>query len=249
MKLTISLISVLFFINNAYSQILKKLEDQVPHEEILYDDSIVDPYYGITIYEPLNMFLHADSTRNCSGYLCNGWITDKYKNGQMIHKGFYLDGQLKIYKNFYPDGSLERSFTTVDNYRCNVKLYFPGGNLKSSVKYLHGEPVLWIDYYENGNEKFKEEFHKSLTYHIEKRSFYETGTVEDELVLSDKKKLCYDKNEYFPNGQIKTDGEMTFNKTSYDYFKSGVWKHFDNSGKLIKEVTYKNGNISEEKNY
>lgn len=229
-------------------ELQKHLEDQVPHKK-KYDATVVDKDLGIDIYEPLNMFLNADSVRMCDGYDCEGWVTDNYENGQVIHKGFYVDGQLKVYKNYYPDGTLERNFVTVDNYRCTAKLYYPDGTLKSEIKYLHGEPMVWSDFYEDGKPKYYEEYHKSLTYHIEKKSYFKTGNVEDELILLHKKKLNYDKNEYHTNGNMKIDGNMVFNQETFDYAKTGVWKHYDENGTIKKELTYSNGRVKDEKNY
>jgi len=228
--------------------IQKNLDKQVK-PKIKYDASIVDEDLGIDIYEPLNMFLAADSVRACDGYNCDGWVTDYYKNGEPIHKGFYVDGQLKVYKNFYPDGQVERDFITIDNYSCSYKLYYPDGTVKSKIKYINGEPIVWSDFYEDGSKKFYEQFHKSMTYHIQKKSFYKGGQVQDELVLLSKKKLNYDKNLYHQNGQVKVDGNMFFNKASYDYTKTGTWKHYNADGKVTKELVYNNGRVSEEKKY
>ncbi len=224
------------------------LNDQVPHKK-KYTADVVDPQLGIDMYEPLNMFVSADSVRLCNGYDCEGWVTDYYENGQIIHKGFYVDGQLKIYKNYYPDGTLEREFVTIDNYRCTAKLYYPDGTKKSVVKYLHGSPMVWSDFYADGTPKYYEEYHKSLNYHIEKKTYYDNGKVEDELVLVHKKKLNYDKNEYHNNGQMKVDGSMAFSEESYDYFKTGTWKFYDESGTIKKELTYNQGRVSDEKKY
>lgn len=226
----------------------QKLDSQVPHKK-KYTAAVVDEDLGIDMYEKLNMFISADSVRLCNGYDCEGWVTDNYEDGTVIHKGFYEDGQLKIYKNFYPDGTLEREFKTIDNYRCTLKKYFPDGKVKSEVRYLHGTPQIWSDFYKNGNQKYYEEYHKSLTYHIEKKSFFENGTPEDELVLVHKKKLNYDKNEYHDNGQVKVDGEMKFSEESYDYIKTGTWKYFNESGAIKKELTYNRGRVSDEKTY
>ena len=232
----------------SFAQNDQHIKDQLP-QKVTYPDSIADPDLGVDIYEPLNMLLAADSVRLCDGYDCEGWITDYYTNGNIIHKGFYVDGQLKVYKNYYPDGTLERDFSTVDNYRCQVTLYYPNGEKKSFVKYLHGTALVWTDYFEDGKMKYYEEFHKSLSYHIAKKSFYASGQTEDELVLIHKKKLNYDKNTYYNDGTMSVDGEMKFDESTYDYLKIGTWKYYDESGQIKKQLTYNNGRVSDEKKF
>ena len=51
---------------------------------------IIDPTYGITLYEPLNMYLHSDSTRIEEGYAVNGWKEDHYSTGELLHKDITL---------------------------------------------------------------------------------------------------------------------------------------------------------------
>src|SRR5689334_12695522 len=70
--------------------------------------AVYDSTYGINIYEALNMNTGGDSTRNdVKGYALQGWMEDFYPDGKVLHKGYYIDGQLKAYKNFYPNGQLE----------------------------------------------------------------------------------------------------------------------------------------------
>ena len=67
-------------------------ENQIEKKEITKE--IIDPTYGITLYEPLNMYLHSDSTRIEEGYAVNGWKEDYYSTGELLHKGYYIEGQL-----------------------------------------------------------------------------------------------------------------------------------------------------------
>ena len=61
--------------------------------QITYEaKDVVDPEYGITIYEAMNKRLRGDSARQCSISKCNGWVEDYYKNGQLLHKGYYEHG-------------------------------------------------------------------------------------------------------------------------------------------------------------
>lgn len=224
------------------------LSNQIP-EEPVYDASIVDERYGILLYEPLNMQLAGDSVRLCDGYACNGWVEDNYEDGTLLHKGYYIDGQLKVYKNYYPNGEMEREFKGIDNYRSSLEKFYPTGELKSKVKYQGGDPLEWTDYFKNGNVEYEEEYDKSMMYHKMKNSYYEDGTPETALTLDHKKKLIFTYFEYYPSGQMKLEGEMQFSESTYDYMRVGKWTYYNESGSVTKEETYDNGNLTKEKTY
>jgi len=223
-------------------------DDQLP-EDKKYTEDIIDEVYGITIYEPLNMGLSADSVRMEKGYAINNWKEDYYTNGQLLHKGYYIDGQLKVYKNYYPDGTLERDFKNIDGFRSKCSLYYPNGNVKSEITYLDGSAILWIDYYDNGNMEYFEEYHKDFLYHIAKKSFYESGQVESLLEITSKKKLNFIIYEYFENGTKKMDGTMKYDMNRYDYYKTGVWIYYSESGSESKHETYSDGKVIKTKDF
>ena len=104
-----SIILLSLFLISAVSYAQIDLESQVPQEK-KYDNSIVDETYGIQLYEPLNMVLEGDSVRMENGYAVNNWKEDFYNDGTLLHRGYYIDGQLKVYKNYYPNGQIEREF-------------------------------------------------------------------------------------------------------------------------------------------
>src|SRR5688572_33483093 len=105
-------------------------EKQMPHS-VKFDRSIIDSVYGIQHYEALNIMLSGDSIRMCGTYACQNQVKDFYVTGELLHAGFYTDGQLKSYKNYFPNGNVERDFRAIDLYRSQVKIYFEGGQLKS----------------------------------------------------------------------------------------------------------------------
>jgi antitoxin component YwqK of YwqJK toxin-antitoxin module len=214
----------------------KNYKSNAPTE---YDETVVDDTYGILIYEKLNKYLDGDSARMCGNYACNNWHEDKYKNGNIIHKGFYVNGQLRVYKNFYPDGTLEREFKNIDDYRAQLKLYHPNGKLKSDIKYLDKEPKEWKDYFPNGNLEYHEVLSNKLTWHTIKNSYYENGNPQIKQEVKDKKKLFFTRQEFYESGQLKIEGELRYDENMLDYIKVGKWKYFDESGNQIKEETYK----------
>ncbi|TXB66691.1 hypothetical protein FRY74_00470 [Vicingus serpentipes] len=204
---------------------------------------VIDPTYGIKMYEPLNMMLGNDSTRNDNnGYAANGFLEDYYKSGELLHKGFYVEGQLKIYKNYYPSGNIERNFRMTDLKKSKMTLYYDKEDLiKSDAVYIENEALKWTDYYQNGNVEFEEEYHKSFQYYIKKANYYENGKPENVLELIDKKKLVYTQSYYYDNGNMKEQGSVKYNKAMFDYERIGVWKLFDKDGNPTKQQKYING--------
>jgi antitoxin component YwqK of YwqJK toxin-antitoxin module len=212
-------------------------------------DAVIDKEYGITMFEPLNLMLGNDTVRNdIKGYAANGYQTDYYTTGQVLHKGFYVEGQLKVYKNYYPNGNVERNFRMVDIKKAKMTLFFEDGGMKSNIVYVDGEALKWEDYHPNGLLEFVEEYHKSFQYYIQKSNYYESGDPEDVMELTNKKKLIYTQTFYYPNGQVKEVGEIKYNKAEFDYQKIGVWNFYNDSGKPTKTQKYANGALHSEKN-
>ena len=227
----------------------KDLEKQIPKKKKYEASEVVDEVYGITIYEPLNMALSRDSVRMEDGYAASNWIEDHYTDGSLLHRGYYIEGQLKVYRNYYPNGKIEREFKNIDGFRSTVKLYYKDAKLKSEVKYLKGSPLVWTDYFSNGNIDFHEEYHKNLLYHISRKYYYESGQAKSILELVNKKKLEYTSVEYSSNGTVLISGNLKYSKSSYDYFKTGKWKYYKEDGSLIKEETYEYGRVVKTKTY
>lgn len=217
------------------------LKRQIP-EKMKYEASkVIDSIYGIIVYEPLNIQLSGDSIRMCSGYACQNWVEDVYTTGEPLHKGFYIDGQLKNYKNFYPNGTLEREYKSIDNYKSTAKLYYSSGKLKSDIKYSEGIPECWTDYNENGVITYSELSDKTVSYIVHKKFFYDNGTPHRVMEISDKKTRLYTYFEYYPDGKVKVEGQKIYNEGFFDYVNHGKWKYYDESGKVIKQEEYKNG--------
>lgn len=203
---------------------------------------VVDPVYGIKLYEPLNMMLGNDSTRNDgNGYAANGFLEDYYKSGELLHKGYYVEGQLKIYKNYYTNGNVERNFRMVDLKKSKLTLFYEDGKMKSDALFITNEALKWIDYYPNGNMEFEEVYHKSFQYYIKKANYFEDGSPENVLELKDKKKLIFTQSYYYDNHQLKEQGAVKYDKAVFDYERIGVWKLYDKNGSLTKSQKYING--------
>ncbi len=247
-KITASLAPLLLLVfclaglmNTIQAQNSVFLKEQVPEDEKYEPDKVIDSVYGIEMYKPLNFRLGGDSVRKCGDYACRSWVEDKYKNGQVMHKGYYVDGQLKIYKNFYPDGTIEREFKVTSKLKSKLIKYYPNEQVKSKVVYLGESPVEWTDYYKNGQVKYHEKYDDGRNYHIERASYQKDGTPKEKLEMVDEDEKRFVEKEFYPNGDLKVKGELKYNENVFEQRKHGEWKHFDKEGNVKRVVTYDNG--------
>ena len=233
MRIILYTFLLIIIVNASSGQIFK---GQIPEDKKYNAKKIIDPTYGIIIYEKLNFGTGGDSVRNDHrGYAVQGDIVDYYTTGEILHQGYYEDGHLKIYKNFYPNGVVERSFQMTDYNKCSMKIYYDNGKLKSDISYYQGSAQFWKDYYPNGQIEYLEENAKSMEYLIQRKSFAEDGKPQEIFELVDKKKKLYSKKEYYENGNIKAEGPLMFNKNLWDYQKNGKWTVYDEKGKASTE--------------
>jgi antitoxin component YwqK of YwqJK toxin-antitoxin module len=233
MRKTLFTFLYIIIANASFGQLFK---GQIPEDKKYDAKKIIDPTYGIIMYEKLNFGTGGDSVRNDHrGYAVQGDIVDYYTTGEILHQGYYEDGHLKIYKNFYPNGVVERSFQMTDYNKCSMKIYYDNGKLKSDITYYQGSAQVWTDYYPNGQIEYLEENAKSMEYLIQRKSFAEDGKPQEIFELVDKKKKLNSKKEYSENGNIKAEGPMMFNKNLWDYQKNGKWTVYDEQGKASTE--------------
>ncbi|WP_294066006.1 hypothetical protein [uncultured Fusobacterium sp.] len=106
-------------------------------------------------------------------------------------------------------------------------------------KYKDGQ-VESIENFKNGklNGEFKEFFEDGSLSQIGTfkngemksiRVFYENGNLKFEQNLKDRKRRY---KGYYPNGQLEEEGEV------FQGEKIGVWRYYNEEGKLSSEVTY-----------
>lgn len=242
MKKKILLLVTLFNVSLVFAQGFKK---EVPL--LKYSAAkVVDPVYGITMYEKLNAKTGGDSVRHDrKGYAVQEWVTDIYESGRVLHKGYYEDGQLKIYKNYYENGTVERSFKQIDFKRCNMQIFYPDGKLKSEITYYGGAPQIWTDYYPNGKIEYYEENTKDMELLVTRKSYAEDGKPQEIFELVDPKKKKYTQKEYYENGKLKAEGPVNYNKSVLDYQKNGSWTVYDEKGKATKEKWVKGEQIKD----
>jgi antitoxin component YwqK of YwqJK toxin-antitoxin module len=239
MKKTAFLLLVFLLCGTLFAQVIKQAS------VCRYEASqIVDPEKGIILYDGLNKSLGGKNVRfDEDNNLVQGWVEDYYENGKVMHRGYYLDGQLRNFKNFYDNGQVERKYKASNWRRSKMKTYFTTGKLRSKVAYYKSKQQKAEEFYANGNQKNVEEKNKFAQYYIMTKSFYEDGKVKSVFQLTDKDNLTYIKTEYHPNGTIKEQGNMKYDPDKNAYLKEGPWKRYDDAGKITAEVTFTGGKI------
>ena len=204
--------------------------------------AVYDSTYGITVYDALNMATGGDSTRNdAKGYATQGWIEDYYPDGKVMHKGYYIDGQLKAYKNYYPNGQTEREFKMVDLSRSGMSVFYDDGKTRSNITYITTNAVKEEDYFRSGQLGYIEEYDKKCVYYLQRKFYNQSGKPSSLLELVDEKRKIYTSKEYYDNGNIKEEGQILFSEAMGDYQKNGKWKFYNDNGILKEERTFSKG--------
>lgn len=222
---------------------------QIPPPVKYKPSQVIDPEKGIAIYDRLNIAIGDSSRHNPKGYAASDWIEDYYESGQLLHKGFYIDGKLKVYKNYWEDGKMERNFRFIDFSKSQMTVYYNTGQVRSDIIYNEGAPFKTLEYYPDGKPDFQEEFDKKMEYLLYRRSYYENGNPTSILEVKDTKKKFYSQTDYFENGKVKEEGKIMLLPGTEEYKKDGVWKVYDDTGKLTAEEEYASGSLSNTKKY
>lgn len=205
---------------------------------------IVDPYYGIVRYNKLIASIGGDSIRKAKdGRPVQDWVEDYYVGGKLLHKGFYVDGTIKVFTNYHENGQIERNFTSTDLKHSKLEVFYDDGKPRSTINYFLGNAQKQYDFYQNGNPEYIEENDKNIEFLFKRNSYQENGSPISIFELTDKKKKTYIKKEYHENGKLKEEGTMIYRKDLADYQKDGVWTYFDEKGNNVKTETYHKGNL------
>lgn len=203
---------------------------------------VIDPEYGIVKYNKLVPMMGGDSVRfTKESYHAQNWQEDYYVSGKLLHKGFYADGTIKVFKNYYENGQVERSFSSTDVKRGKLEIFYEDGKVKSSINYYLGNPQNQYDFFKNGAPEYIEENDKNIEFLYKRNSFYENGLPASIFELVDKKTKTYIKKEFYESGRVKEEGSMLFRKDLGDYQKEGIWNYYDEKGNVIKTEKYHSG--------
>ncbi len=205
---------------------------------------IVDSTYGIIFYEKYNPQVGGEDIRmNDYATPCENTIIDYYDDGNVLHRGSYVNGTLITYKNFYPDGKLERKFKGLAGGRYMLETYYPNGLLRSKIVYFRKDAISWNEYYPNGQVEFSEKYNSRFLL-LYRKSFGEDGKTQTAFELVNKRKNVYSHKEYYENGAIKEEGGMTFSDEVVDFKREGTWKIYDETGKLARMEEYIHGEFN-----
>ncbi len=219
---------------------------QVKKGEVLELKDVYDSAYGINVYDALCIGTGGDSTRNDGkGYAAQGWIEDTYPDGKTLHKGYYIDGQLKAYKNFFPNGQVEREFKMTDLSKSAMNVFYQDGKPRSVIAYSGSNTLKEEDYYPGGQLSYIEEYDKKCEYYLQRKFYNENGKQTSLLEITDQKHKVYSSKEYYDNGNLKEEGEMYYNAGISDYQKNGKWKFYKEDGSLKEEKTFSKGEEGE----
>lgn len=222
----------------------QRFSDQVPQLKRYTPAEITDPDYGIIRYNKMVAAIGGDSIRYTKdGYNAQGWQEDYYVSGKLLHKGFYVDGLIKIFKNYYENGQVERVFSSSDPKHSKMEIFYDDGKVKSTINYYEGNAQNQYDFFKNGSPEYVEENDKDIEFLYKRNSYYENGLPASLFELVDKKTKKYIKKEFYENGRVKEEGNMYFRKELGDYQKEGVWTYYDEKGNAIKTEKYHNGQI------
>ena len=219
---------------------------QVKHGDTYEFKKVYDEAYGITVYEELNMNTGGDSVRNDpKGYALQGWMEDYYPDNKVLHKGYYIDGQLKAYKNFFPNGQVEREFKMTDLSKSAMTVYYEDGKTRSNVVYSGKVAVKEEDYYPSGQLEYVEENEKKGEYYIQRKFYAQNGKPTSLLEITDQKRKLYSSKEYYDNGNLKEEGQIVYNEAAGDYQKNGKWKFYNENGTFKEDKSFTKGEESE----
>ena len=217
----------------------------VADEQFVRDETAADATDAIETYEPLNAALGGDSLRFCDGAPCTGWVEDHYPNGQLLHRGYYKDGQLLVYKNFHPAGKLEREFKVTSDTKCLLRTYHDNGQVRSEVNYVKGDALHYTDHYPNGQLRYEEQKHPEDPYYIVMDLFAADGKPISTLHITDKRKVIFEQKEYWPNGVVRSAGRSQFNPRRFDSQRIGEWIYYTEQGAVDSTERYIDGKVSE----
>ncbi len=188
-----------------------------------------------------------------------------------------------IWKEFYPTSALKQEVTyTDDKMNGYLKEYSPSGSLLNTTKYINGVAQTNVpelakldiktEYYDNGLVHFTRSYKDDVAEGIHREfspegkvisaKIYIEGVLTAEGILDTAGRQQGMWKEFYPDGQIKSQGEYLNSKRvgewvfyhpngkveqkgTYDKKgkAQGLWKWFYESGNILLEENYRNGQV------
>lgn len=119
------------------------------------------------------------------------------------------------------------------NYYCN-------GNKKSVLSYKNGIPSGKLELFDTTGKMVEEGTWQNNRWVGEYKSYYPSGKLQYAFLFNEKGKRQGLQKFYYENGNVAT--ETDFN----DGFEDGIYKEYDNNGKLKTGKIYRKGKIVSE---
>jgi antitoxin component YwqK of YwqJK toxin-antitoxin module len=201
-------------------------------ETRLDQNGVLDTLGEISLYNPFTPSLNGDSIRLFpNGEKLQGWKEDVYLSGKPLHKGFYKNGQLEMFKNFWENGKTERVMAVIDSNQSNLEVYFENGNQKRQVNYFKGKIKRYSEFFPNNLLKITEEYDPFSGLIVKKKTWHNNGQIASELTLQDQKSKKYKLTTYHQNGKLAESGFQFPAKDGQSYTRKGIWTLQDSLGK------------------
>lgn len=193
---------------------------------------VLDSTEGILIYHKMMKVLEMDyALIKQQGYEVKGWNEEYYENGQLQHISYYKEGKLVLFKNFFENGQCEHNITYTDPLSCNIDVFFISGSIKNQIEFYKGVPKKIMEFFESGLPKSVMEFNSEKNCISSKKNWYINAEVQSELLLLDAVEKKYFEKLYYPNGQLKEEGELIYSENSKEYLKTNTWYTYESNGK------------------
>lgn len=225
----------LFFVNTHFLSAQKKKQKQKelkPTEKRFTQEEVLDSLGEITLYNCYVPALKGDSFRYFqNGEKLQGWKEDFYSSGKILHKGFYKNGQLDLFKNHWENGKTERVMAIIDSNHTNLEVYYETGNQRRQVNYFKGKVKRFSEFYPNNLLQITEEYDTSGTLLLKKKTWHPNGQIQSELFLQDQKSRKYKLSTYHSNGKLAESGVQYLSKNGMEFIRSGTWTIQDSTGK------------------
>lgn len=211
-------------------------------ETYLIGDAGEDPSQDLNSYNRLIPALGGDSTRQCKGLPCDGWVEDLYPSGQLKHRGYYEGGQLTAFKNYHVGGEVQCEFKGVDAVKSVMRTWHANGKLRSESRYADGTAYRYDDYYVNGQLRYSEERHRSEPCYL-RMELYAADGKPISLLKPGSGKFEFDQEEFYPGGTIKCKGASRYVRMRMTTERFGTWIFYDHAGVKVREEDYVEGKM------
>jgi antitoxin component YwqK of YwqJK toxin-antitoxin module len=232
--------SILFLLTLRLTTLFSQHAEDKHHARRYTRAQVLDSAEGVLIYQKMMKVLEMDyALIKEQGYEVKGWNEEYYENGQLQHISYYKENKLVLFKNFFDNGQCEHYVTYTDPMTCNIDVYYSSGSLKNHVEYYNGIPKKVMEFFESGLPKSAIDYDSEKNCLSAKKTWYVNAEMQSELVLLDVMEKKYSEKMYYPNGQLKEEGELIFSEATNDYLKINTWHTYESTGKKKHSEKYK----------